>query len=167
MAVSEKMAMPLRDCESRLKLSAMKNGKDLTKEPPASPRPRIGGYVILGRTADKCRALLWGNIGEYKYDCPLDNIFFGFKEVTGDDFKNEVERGATNDELAQWLDSHGVKKSAKEVQEWSDATEAYSMYENPEKREFFSEECEKLGLDPKQTSQFTWLEADDKASFAG
>ena len=32
-------------------------GKDLMKEAPRSPRIRVGGYAILGRTIDKCRAL--------------------------------------------------------------------------------------------------------------
>ena len=45
----------------------------------------------LGRTYDKCRALLWGNIGEYHFDCPLDNMLFGWKGVKGDEFKAEVE----------------------------------------------------------------------------
>ena len=62
-------------------------GKDLTKEAPRSPKIRVGGYVILGRTLDKCRALLAGNIGEYHFDCPLDNMLFGWKEIAGSDFK--------------------------------------------------------------------------------
>ena len=143
-------------------------GKNLTTEAPASPRPRIGGYVILGRTADKCRALLWGNIGEYHFDCPLDNVLFGFKGVKGDDFKAEVARGASDEELAAWLDAHGEKKTPQEVKTWSDQTEQWSMYqaEDPEKRDYFIEECTKLGLDPAKSSVFDWLEADDKASYA-
>src|SRR5215210_2400998 len=85
-------------------------GKDLTVEAPRSPRTRIGGYAILGRTYDKCCALLAGNIGEYHFDCPLDNMLFGFKGVKGDDFKAEVEKGATDEQMATWLDSHGDKK---------------------------------------------------------
>src|SRR5436309_2709450 len=61
--------------------------KDLTKEPPRSPKMRVGGYAILGRTTDKCRALLWGNLGEYHFDCPLDNMLFGFKGIKGENFK--------------------------------------------------------------------------------
>ena len=146
-------------------LTVMK-GKNLTTEAPASPRPRIGGYNILGRTADKCRALIWGNIGDYHYDCPLDNILFGFKGVKGDDFKTEVERGATDEELAAWINSHGEKKTPEEVKAWSDQTEKVSLYDDPEKREYFVGECAKLGLDPKKTTLFDWLEADDKASYA-
>ena len=143
------------------------SGKDLTQEAPRSPRIRVGGYVILGRTLDKCRALIAGNIGEYHFDCPLDNMVFGFKGVKGDDFKAEVEKGAGDAEMAQWMDNHGEKKTPDEVKQWSDATEkSNSMMENPEKRDFFIEECRKLGLDPEKTTLFDWLEADDKASHA-
>ena len=48
--------------------------KDLTKEAPASPASRVGGYLILARLADKARArFLGGNGGEYHTDCPLDH----------------------------------------------------------------------------------------------
>lgn len=142
--------------------------KDLTKEAPRSPRERIGGYVILGRTIDKCRALLAGKIGDYHFDCPLDNVLFSFKGVTGDDFKKQIEQGATDEDVAKWLDQNGTAKTPEEVKQWSDGVEAYSMVndENPEKREFFISECQKLGLDPNQTTLFTWLETDDKTSFA-
>lgn len=142
------------------------NTKDLTKEPPRSPRERIGGYVILGRTADKCRAQLVGKIGDYHFDCPLDNILFSFKGVKGDDFKKEIERGASDEEMAAWLDRSGSPKTPEEVRQWSDATEAYSMINDPQKRDYFASECEKLGLDPNTATLFDWLDADDKASYA-
>ena len=84
---------------------------------------RVGGYAILGRTLDKCRALIAGNIGEYHFDCPLDNMLFGFKGVKGDDFKAEVEKGASDEEMAKWLDTHGEKKTPDEVKDWSDEME--------------------------------------------
>jgi hypothetical protein len=43
--------------------------------------------------------LLWGNIGEYHFDCPLDNMLFGFKGIKGDDFKAAVEKGASDEEM--------------------------------------------------------------------
>jgi hypothetical protein len=140
-------------------------GKDLTKEAPRSPRVRIGGYAILARTYDKCRALLWGNIGEYHFDCPLDNMLFGFKGVKGDDFKAEVEKGATDEEMAKWLDAHGEKKTPEEVKAWSDEVAATNPYDNPEKREWFEEQVKVHGLDAAKTTLFDWLEVDDKASY--
>jgi hypothetical protein len=86
-------------------------GKDLTREAPRSPRIRVGGYAILGRTLDKCRALVAGNIGEYHFDCPLDNMLFGFKGVKGDAFKAQIEQGASEQEMVEWLNQSGEKKS--------------------------------------------------------
>ena len=139
-------------------------GKDLTKEAPRSPRTRIGGYVILGRTIDKCRALVGGNIGEYHFDCPLDNMLFGFKGVKGDDFKAQIENGASDQEMAEWLNQHGEKKTVDEIKRWADETEADSPYDNPEKRDWFIEQTKPLGLDPAKVTLFDWLEVDDKAS---
>ena len=140
-------------------------GKDLTKEPPRSPRVRIGGYAILARTYDKCGALLAGNIGEYHFDCPLDNMLFGFKGVKGDDFKAEVEKGATDEEMAKWLDTHGEKKTPEEIKAWGDEVEAVNPYNDPEKREWFEEQVKPYHLDPAKTTLFAWLETDDKASY--
>src|SRR5579864_2209762 len=141
-------------------------GKDLTKEAPRSPRIRVGGYAIVGRTIDKCRALVGGNIGEYHFDCPLDNTLFGFKGVKGEDFKAEIENGAGDQEMVDWLNRNGKKKTPNEIKRWGDKVEADSLYNKPESREFFSEGCRKLGLDPAKTTTFRWLEADDKASHA-
>jgi len=141
-------------------------GKDLTKEAPRSPRIRVGGYAILGRTIDKCRPLVAGDIGEYHFEFPLDNTLFGFKGVKGADFKAQIENGASDQQMAEWLDANGEKKTPEEIKRWGDEVEAASLYNDPEKREYFAEECQKLGLDPAKTPTFDWLEADDKASHA-
>ena len=72
-------------------------GLDLTKCPPRSPKATVGGFAILGRTIDKCRALLFGKIGEYHFDCPLDNTLFAWKGIKGDDFKAYVTEGHSDD----------------------------------------------------------------------
>lgn len=139
--------------------------KDLTSEPPRSPRVRLGGYVILARTTDKCRASLAGKIGEYHFDCPLDNMLFGFKGVTGDDFKAQVQSGASDSDLVEWVDSHGIAKTPEEIKSWSDGLEAVKPYNDPNRRDWFVEQTSALGLDAAKTTLFDWLEADDKASF--
>jgi uncharacterized protein DUF5069 len=141
-------------------------GKDLSKEAPRSPRIRVGGYAILGRTIDKCRALVAGNIGEYQFDCPLDNMLFGFKGVKGDDFKAQIEQGAGDQEMIEWLNQIGEKKTLEDIRRWAEEAEASSLYHHPEKREFFSKEARKLGLDPAETTTFEWLELDDRVSHA-
>ncbi len=141
-------------------------GKDLTREAPRSPRIRVGGYAILGRTIDKCRALVAGDIGEYHFDCPLDNTLFGFKGVKGDDFKAQIENGASDQKIVEWLNRNGKKKTPEEITRWGIETEASSLYNDAEKRDFFSEKARKLGLDPAKTTTFEWLETDDMVSHA-
>src|SRR6202048_2940125 len=141
-------------------------GKDLTKEAPRSPRIRVGGYARPVRPIDKCRALVAGNIGEYHFDCPLDNMLFGFKGVKGDDFKAQIENGASDQGMVDWLNRNGQKKTPAEIAQWSDQVTADNPYNNPEKREWFVENVKPLGLDPKTTTLFDWLEKDDQASHA-
>ena len=140
-------------------------GKDLTKEAPRSPKTRVGGYVILGRTLDKCRALLAGDIGEYHFDCPLDNMLFGWKGVTGDGFKTEVAKGKSDDEMAQWVDATGTPKTEEEKAVWCEQMLANIPYDNPEKREWYVDAVKPLGLDPATTPLLDWLEKDDAASY--
>ena len=146
-------------------MNTQAKGKDLTQEPPRSPNVELDGYVILARTLDKCRALLWGDIDGYHFDCPLDNMLFGWKGIKGDDFKAAVAAGKDDDEMVQWVDAHGEKKSTEEKERWAEETRRISLYNDPEKREFFVEETRKLGLTPETTTLFAWLEADDRASY--
>jgi hypothetical protein len=141
-------------------------GKDLRREAPRSPRIRVGCYGILGRTIDKCLALVAGDISEYHFDCPLDNMLFGFKGVKGDDFKAHIEQGAGDEEIVEWLNQSGEKKTPAEIKRWSEKVEASSLYDDLEKHDYFVQETRKLGLDPEKTTTFDWLEIDDRVSHA-
>jgi hypothetical protein len=140
---------------------------NLSKQAPSSPRTRVGGYAILARMADKGRASLAGTIGDYHFDCPVDNYLFGFKGVKGDDVKKLLQSGATNEEVAAWLDANGTPKTAQEKQVWSDSMEAANPYNHPEKRDWFIGVCKEVGIDPSTHTLFDYLEADDRLSFAG
>jgi len=129
-------------------------GKDLAREAPRSPRIRVGGYAILGRTIDKCRALV------------VDNMLFGFKGVKGDDFKAQIEQGASDQEMVEWLHRNGEKKTQDEIKRWGDEIIATRPHDDPERRDWFAEQVKPLGLDPAKTTLFEWLEVDDKTSHA-
>jgi hypothetical protein len=139
--------------------------RDLTKQAPHSPRERIGGFAIASRTVDKCRASLAGKLGEYHYDCPLDNVLFSFKGINGEQFKAAVRTAKTYEEIGNWLQANGTKKTPAEIKAWSDGVESESMMNDPEKRAYFIENCTKLGLKPETSTTFDWLEEDDRASF--
>ncbi len=150
----------------RSRFTIMNTAPDLTKEAPRSPHTRIRDYAILARTVDKCRALLGGNIGDYHYDCPLDNMLFSFKGINGDDLKQKVESGASDEEIGIWVDKSGIPKTPEEVTAWSDGMDQANPANDPEKREWFLEQLKPLGLDPVNTTLFAWLDADDKATYA-
>jgi hypothetical protein len=78
--------------------------RDLNKQAPHSPRERLAGFAIALRAVDKCLASMAGKLGQYCYDCPLDNSLFSFKGITGEQFKTpsaprkimkELEPGCT------------------------------------------------------------------------
>jgi len=93
--------------------------KDLTKDYPRSPRETLAGYVIAARTLDKCRATLAGTAGEYHFDCPLDNFFFVFSGISAEDFKKFVATGASDEEVANWIEQTAKKRQRIEVIKWN------------------------------------------------
>lgn len=138
--------------------------KDLTKEAPRSPHVKIGGFCILGRTIDKCRATIAGKNGEYHFDCPLDNQLFGFMGIKGADFKAYVAEGHTDDEISAWVRANGAKKTDTEIEAWNEKVSSNNYAELPEKKPWLEGENIRLGLD-KDGTLFDFLDADDKASF--
>lgn len=139
--------------------------KDLTQEPPRPPSQRLGGLTILSRTIDKCRALLAGTIGDFHFDCPLDNVLFKFKGIKGDDFKQFVATGASDEQILQWVLDHGVKRTQKEIDQF--ALETLKAEWPPEKHDYRDEIIR--GADPEQLGKlrgiFEVIELDDRATF--
>ena len=131
----------------------MSNAKDLTKQAPASPRVRTGGYATLARMADKGRADIAGTAGDYNFDCPLDKHLLDFKSVTGAEVRKQLENGASDEVLAKWLDANGTPRTEAEKTAFNEESEASSPYGNPDKKEWFTGACEKVGLDPASATK--------------
>ena len=143
----------------------MYTAKNLTKESPRSPRYRLSNYALMARMIDKGRADLQGNVGEYHFACPLDQMLFEFKGVNADEVKKLLASGAADEQVVTWFDSHGTARTAEEIKTWSNGVLGYRPYDDPEKKEWFSGECAKLGLKPESSTLVDYLEADDAASF--
>lgn len=139
--------------------------QNLTKQAPHSPRERVAGFAIAKRAVDKCCASLAGTLGDYHYDCPMDNMLFTFKGINGEQFKAAVQNSKTYEDVGLWLERNGTKKTPVEISQWSDEMQASSLMNVPEKRAYFIEDCSRLGLNPQTNTTFDWLEADDRNAF--
>jgi hypothetical protein len=141
---------------------------DLTQRPPRSPRVRLGGYVLLPRILDKCRAVLAGKNGEYNYSCPMDQHFLTFAGIEPDALKAQVALGKGDGEILDWIAANSTTKPAESaIHAWS----AYQEDRPPcdlEGREFFQEEHQRLAPHREDVSSwFDYLDLDDFVFFGG
>ncbi|MEM1297321.1 MAG: DUF5069 domain-containing protein [Verrucomicrobiota bacterium] len=104
---------------------------DLSKEFPRSPRETLAGYVIAGRMLDKCRAVAAGTNGEYHFDCPLDNMFLSFAKITAEDFKKFVATGASDEEVAEWIQQNAKSRERREIIAWNNKMRATRTCDMP------------------------------------
>jgi uncharacterized protein DUF5069 len=143
-------------------------GTDLTKQPPRSPRVRLGGYVILARMLDKGRAALAGKQGEYKYACPMDQRFLQFAGIDPDQLKKQLKDGKSDGQILEWIEvSSTTRPHASEIASWS-ALQEQRVPTDPESRSFFNDIHAKIA--PKREDVATWfdlLDLDDYVSFGG
>jgi hypothetical protein len=141
---------------------------DLTKQPPRSPRIRLGGYALLPRMLDKGRADLAGKVGEYHYDCPNDQNFTEFVGIDADALKKELAAGKGDGEILEWINAHAKhKRTGPEIAAWSAFMEQRAP-DNPDSRAFFNDLHLKVG--PKREDIVSWadvLDLDDYVSFGG
>src|SRR6266446_4883444 len=122
----------------------MANVPDLTKQPPRSPRVRLGGYVILPRMLDKGRATIAGKNGEYHYACPMDQ------------------------RLLEWINTNSTTKPRQaDILAWS-AMQEQRVPTDPESRAYFNELHSKTAQHREDIATwFDLLDLDDYVSFGG
>jgi hypothetical protein len=142
---------------------------DLTQHPPRSPRVRLGGYVILPRCLDKCRAVLAGKVGEYKYACPLDQHMLKFAGIDADALMAAVKKGLGDAEILAWITTNAATPREEwEIAHWSTHQESRAPADN-EGREALSKYAAAAKVAEREDIR-TWfdlLDADDFASFGG
>lgn len=142
---------------------------DLTQRPPRSPRVRLGGFVLLPRMLDKCRAEIAGTNGEYHYDCPLDQRFLNFTGIDAGALRAEVAKGLGDGAVLKWIMEHSpVKHDEAAIAQWSAFREAAAPSDN-ESRAFVSRVVAEAGGAEREdiATWFDVLDLDDHASFGG
>jgi hypothetical protein len=122
---------------------------DLTTGYPHSPHAMLGGYVLAKRCVDKCRADLAGKVGEYHFDCPLDNIFLGFAGLKGSDLREVVAGGADDAEVSAWIEKNAKKRSRIEVIKWNNDLRYKRISELPDDMQEFMEDYIPKNVSPE------------------
>lgn len=120
----------------KLKLLA----RDLTREYPRSPRETLAGYVIAARAVDKCRAMLAGTAGEYHSGCLLDRIWLDFAGIGYEAFRDFVATGATDAEVADWIQKNARPRPRIEIIRWNNEWRGKRLSELPDNLQEFMED---------------------------
>ena len=145
------------------------NAPDLTQRPPRSSRVRLGGYVVLPRMLDKCRATLAGKNGEYHYDCPLDKRFLDYAGIDPEALKAEVATGKGDGELLDWVNANAKnKREPWEILQWSNWMEHRTADSDAETITWFAESVGKFTKTREDVKGWAdLLDLDDHVTFGG
>ena len=143
---------------------------DLTQHAPRSPRVRLGGFVILPRMLDKCRATLKGKVGEYEYGCSLDQALLGFVGIDAEALKAEVAKGKGDGELLAWIRANArhqrLPHEIEAFSQWHERRTAMTPDRRLKMNGLQSATPAGAGRDDI-ASWFDLLDLDDHASFGG
>ncbi len=122
--------------------------KDLSKEPPRSARETLAGYVIAGRTLDKCRAHLNGTPGQYNFNKFMDGLFFEFAGIQAEAFKTFVATGASDAEVGEWIGQHSQQQDKLAIVKWNNQVRGALIKEMPDSFQLFMEDYIAAHLPP-------------------
>jgi hypothetical protein len=136
---------------------------DLTKAPPRSPYPELGGLLMLARTIDKLRAMLpGGNIGAYQID-GFSRRMLQALGIPEDDLRSVIALAGSDDEVAAWVRKHSDPSKYGEI---NAALESITVGQRLDRPEFVQRYPVAKTL-PHETTLLRMLEMDDAKSFEG
>jgi hypothetical protein len=127
---------------------------------PRSPRETLAGYVLAARALDKCRADLVGWQGEYHSNCPVDQRWLKFAEIDYDVYRAQVATGATDDEVAAWIEKNAKNRSRAEIVVWNNKERDLRLSDlTPELQEYMEDYIKKYV--PRNRVVYRWYDVYD------
>jgi hypothetical protein len=125
---------------------------DLRKQFPRSPKEQVGGYAHVARIIDKARAHNAGTLGEYIYNCPMDQSWFQLTGVSAEAFAAAIK---TRDDrqMAEWIRQNAKPRSPVEIEAWNQTLLSRTP-SSPESQQRFLATRQKLA--PERTDITTW-----------
>lgn len=129
---------------------------NLTRSYPRSVHEPLAGIVQLARTLDKARAYNEGTLGEYHYNCPMDQALFNF---LGTDHVEFARRAAelSDPEVERWVHEMFLsKKTSTQIREWNDSWPKHGPDKGSESEKFFLELRDRLA--PTRIDVTAWAD---------
>jgi len=74
------------------------------------------GIVQLARVTDKAKALTHGTIGEYKYDCPMDQSLFEYLDMDSKAFLELVNNAKSDYEIEAYAKRFVARKDPRNIE---------------------------------------------------
>jgi hypothetical protein len=136
---------------------------DLTTSYPRSVHDKLFGLVQIGRTTDKAKAAATGKLGEYHYNCPLDQAVFGFLGIDHEALLDVVKNAKSDAEIESYIKTFTDKKTPQEIEAWS--REYVTHKPEGESLKYFLEL--RNAIAPERTDVTSWpdlLDLDEKRS---
>ena len=136
----------------------MKGDKPMesNKTYPRSVHEKYLGIVQLARTIDKATMLAQGNIGEYHYDCPMDQALFAAFGIDGKKLAQLASEASTNParhaDIEGYLKPLIAKKSQVEIEHFNAQT--LSRKPEGESRKHFEELRAKIAPNRKDVTSW-------------
>jgi hypothetical protein len=140
---------------------------DLTKQYPASVREKLFGVVQLRRTLDKGKAKATGNVGEYHYNCPMDQAVFTFLGLNADALLDVIKNAKSDQDILNYVKPFVEKKSPAELEAWNAEWLEHGPDPGSEGEKYFLNLRNEVA--PNRTDVTTWadlLDLDEKRPVA-
>jgi len=135
---------------------------DLTKNYPRSVHAKWQGVVQLGRAIDKGRAEAHGTIGDYHYNCPMDQAVFSFLGIDHAKLLDVIKEAKSDADIETFTRPYVAAKSAEEITRWNREWLTHEP-DNEKSRAAFLELRNQIA--PDRTDVTTWadlLDLDEK-----
>lgn len=136
---------------------------DLTTSYPRSVHEKLFGLVQIARAIDKGKALAHGNVGEYHYNCGMDQAVFSFLGIDHEALLNEIKT-KNDSEVQAYVKTFIDKKSPAEIEAWNQQW-LKSTPSSEESQTYFNQLRDQVA--PDRTDVTSWpdlLDLDEKRS---
>jgi hypothetical protein len=128
---------------------------DLTKSVPRSVKDKsLGSIVMLARTTDKARASVAGTVGEYHYNCGMDQKVLAFVGVDHEEFATLASANDDAKLIAILRERYLKSKAAADIDRFNEEYLKLSPDAGSDSEKYFLDLRTKLA--PDRTDITTW-----------